>query len=96
MNGPPEDEETRSSTHVDTGAPHTVRKWHKKGSHPPGTRILLQDGLEEDDGDQPGHVGLEQKRKDTEKERAILQGMIEKKTYIGLVSCNPPVRPSKS
>jgi hypothetical protein len=61
-----------------------MRAWHKKGTHPTNhtePHLSAQDAEEESKGEDQ-----DKKRNDAEKERAILHGIVEKKTYIGLVS----------
>ncbi|ORY20578.1 Bestrophin, RFP-TM, chloride channel-domain-containing protein [Naematelia encephala] len=66
-------------TEVDEGDPsHPVRKWHKKGQHADPAINFLDHQVEAEK-----QRAAEAKRQQTE--RATIEGLIEKKTYIGLV-----------
>jgi hypothetical protein len=82
-------------TSTETPVQHPVRNWHKKGSHPPShtEQLFIAEGSGNRSADDP--PDSERKEREVSEgsdERAILQGMIEKKTYIGLVSWGVNIR----
>lgn len=92
-------QEQRLSSSSIRSTSHPERKWHKKDSHDPHDQsteplLLSTSSRNEDDAahldsipevDQEQQRQADKEKEQMDKEMADLEGMIEKKTYIGLV-----------
>lgn len=101
-------DDKRFSTSSAESNSHPERKWHKKGSHDPhdqASEPLLTSLSKQDEpvyrGETPFQHGHDEDEKtakekeDQEKETAELEGLIEKKTYIGLVGPDEDIADSR-